>query len=208
MENQKTQRLTVSGIMIALGTILSLIKLYAFPTGGSITLCSMLPVMLVAYTYGVKWGIYTGAVYGILQGILGATMSSAFAGQGIGNIVLICWLDYIIAYAVMGFAGLFRKKIKNAPLGFILGIIIAGLLRLASHIASGYILYGSYAEWFFTEQVSWGNFFLESFSGKMLALVYSIVYNSIYMLPEILITAIAGGIIIAVPAIRNNLKKD
>ena len=71
--NDKTRKLTETALLIALGTILSLIQ---FPgpwvNGGSITLCSMLPIIVIGYRYGSRWGLLSGLVYGILQMVLGA----------------------------------------------------------------------------------------------------------------------------------------
>ncbi|MBQ7200725.1 MAG: energy-coupled thiamine transporter ThiT, partial [Eubacterium sp.] len=61
------KRLTESSIMIAIGTVLSLIKLIDMPYGGSVTIACMLPVVIIAYRYGVSWGLFTGFVFGLLQ---------------------------------------------------------------------------------------------------------------------------------------------
>ena len=58
--------------MIALATVLSMIKFANLPFGGSVTLCSMLPLVLIAYRYKWKWGLLTGVVYGLVQMVLGA----------------------------------------------------------------------------------------------------------------------------------------
>ena len=76
-----------------------------------------------------------------------------------------------------------------------MGAVIGLFGRYICHILSGYFLFGSYAEWFFTDQVPWGSWFMETFHGKALSLVYSIVYNGLYMIPEIIITAVVGGIL-------------
>lgn len=207
MEKKKTQRLTVSGVLIALATILSFIKVFDLPFGGSITLCSMLPIMTIGFMYGAKWGLYAGTAYGIIQGILGATMSSAFADQKLWGILLICILDYIVAFAVLGLAGMFKNKIKSVPVAFVLGVTVAGILRYITHVVSGFILFGGWAEWFFSQEgfYSWGQTILDNFSGTGLSLIYSIIYNAMYMIPEIIITAIVGGIIIAVPIMRKTM---
>ncbi len=207
MEKKRTQRLTVSGVLIALATILSFIKVFELPFGGSITLCSMLPIMTIGFMYGAKWGLYAGTAYGIIQAVLGATMSSAFAGQKLWGILLICVLDYLVAFAVLGLAGMFKDKIKSVPVAFVLGITVAGILRYITHVVSGFILFGSWAEWFFSQEgfYSWGQTILDNFSGTGLSLIYSIIYNAMYMIPEIILTAIVGGIIIAVPIMRKTM---
>lgn len=71
-EKKTILRLCESAIMIALATVLSMIKFANLPFGGSVTLCSMLPLVLIAYRYKWKWGLLTGAVYGLVQMVLGA----------------------------------------------------------------------------------------------------------------------------------------
>ncbi len=206
--NQKTQKLALSGIMIALATILSFISIYKLPYGGSITLLSMLPILLVGYIYGSGWGLLTGAVYGVVQALLGATMSSAFAGLDVISVILVFMLDYIVAFGVLGFAGIFKKKIKSTPVSFGLGIFVSTFLRYITHFISGYIVYGSYAEWFFSEtEFPAGQAILDAYSGKLLAAIYSLIYNATYMIPEIILSIIAGVIIINIPMIKKICQK-
>ncbi len=206
--NQKTQKLTLSGVMIALATILSFITIYRLPYGGAITLLSMLPILFVGYVYGVGWGFLTGVVYGVLQGFLGAVSSSAFVGLDVGSVILVCLLDYLIAFGVLGLAGLFKKSIKSPAVAFGLGVFLATLLRYVTHFISGYIVYGSYAEWFFSqEEVTFGAAILNAYSGKVLAAIYSLIYNATYMVPEIILSVIAAVILLSIPEIQKIGKK-
>ncbi len=207
--NKKTQRLAVSGIMIGLATALSLITIFRLPYGGSVTLFSMLPILLVAYSYDKVWGILTGIIYGILQAVLGASTSSAFAGLDFLSVILVLMLDYLIAFGVLGLSGIFKKVIPNIYLSFALGILFSTILRYLVHFISGYIVFGSYAEWFFSqESVSYGNQILNTFSGKSLAAIYSLVYNATYMVPEIIISVIAGVSILKIPPIKRFCKNS
>ena len=199
----KTQRLTVSGIMIALGTVLSLITIFRLPYGGSITLFSMVPVLLVGYLFGIRWGIACGAVYGIIQGLLGATMSAAFAGQRVGGVFAVLMIDYIIAFAVLGFSGVFKHKIKNPTVAFSLGCVLASFLRFCAHFVSGVLIWGSYAQSTLEGvENSLSTAILDNFSGTGLAAMYSLVYNASYMLPETVISVFAAVIIISVKPVR------
>lgn len=209
--SEKTKRLTLSGVLIALGTVLSLLTIFKWPWGGSITVCSMLPLAVLGYTYGVKWGLLSGFVYGVLQALLGATMSQAFAGMDAGSTIAILCLDYLLAFSVIGISGMFKGKIKNHTVALVIGTIVAVLARYLVHTISGYIFYASYADWFF------GEAFVNDFSAaivatcspKMLGLVYSIIYNGCYMIPEVFITAIPAAIVItAVPPIRHEMTKS
>ena len=67
----KTRILVECALMIAIGTVLSNIKIFTMPNGGSVTLLSMLPFVLVSFRHGVKWGLFTGLVNGCLQMLLG-----------------------------------------------------------------------------------------------------------------------------------------
>ena len=202
---QKTQRLAVSGVLIALAVLLSFIKVFELPFGGSITACSMVPVMLLGYLYGVRWGMVCGLADGILQGLLGAATTQAFAGLGVLQAIAMVCLDYLLAFSVLGLAGAFRKTIRKPSLSFALGCGFAGFLRFVVHTVSGAILYGSWAEWYFTQSgfYSWGADILQRFSGTGLAIVYSIIYNASYMLPETILAAAAGAALLCVKPIRD-----
>ena len=206
--NSKTKRLTTSGVLVALAAILSIIKIFQLPYGGEITLAGMVPVIILGYKYGVKWGLFSGLVYSIIMAVLGATTTQAFAGmydpenaaKSIFNIVLMAFIDYIVAFTVLGLSGMFRGRIKNDTLSLILGGSVAVLLRLAAHFLSGFILWGSYAEWFFTDVMNndFGKSILANFSGTGLALIYSLIYNASYMLPNLAVTIIALAALMAV----------
>lgn len=207
MKKENTQKLTVSAMMIAVATALAaicaVIPFLNLPWGGGFTVCSMLPIIIVSYMYGVKWGLFTGGVYAIIQMILGnGTIAALFiptddSFMGFGAAIAICIIDYILAYTALGLGGAFRKKIKNRALALCLGCVLAVLVRYICHIVSGYIFYGMYAEWFFGEadiiaELGASKWVLSTFSGKALSLVYSIVYNGCYMIPELIITALAA----------------
>lgn len=196
---EKTKRLALSGVMLALATVLSFVKVFEWPFGGSITACSMLPVAMLGYTYGMKWGLLSGLVHGILQAVLGATMSQAFAGQGALNVAAILVIDYLLAFSVAGLSGMFKNKISNHTVSFALGTALAIFLRYVAHVASGYIFFRSYAEWFFGDIMANGfsAMLMERCSPSLLGFLYSVIYNAAYMLPELVITSIAAALVIA-----------
>ena len=105
-----------------------------------------------------------------------------------------CVLDYLVAFTVLGLGGLFRNKVKNPGAALSCGSIVALGLRYASHVASGYVLFAGWAEWFFTQEgfPAWGASLVESLSPGVLGFVYSLVYNGMYMVPEIILTAIVS----------------
>ena len=208
--NSKTKRLTTTGVLIALSAILAFIKVYELPYGGSITLAGMVPIIILGYKYGVKWGLFSGFVYSIIEAILGATTSQAFAGmydpehaaKSVINIVLMAFLDYIVAFTVLGLSGMFKGKIKNDTAAITVGGAVAVLLRLLAHFFSGFILWGSYAEWFFTDVMN------NSFGKSALAAIYSIVYNASYMLPNLAVTVVAILALMSVKPLRKYIVDD
>ena len=76
----KTRIMVECALMIAVGMVLSNIKIFSMPNGGSVTLLSMLPFVLVSFRHGVKWGLFTGFVNGCLQMIMGVAVGTALAG--------------------------------------------------------------------------------------------------------------------------------
>lgn len=214
----KTKRLTESAMLLAVAIVLELISksiIPEMPFGGQITLVSMLPVVLISYRYGVKWGLVSGVCYAFTEMALGAkTVSAAFQpgyfGDGvlIAKALLMCLLDYVLAYTALGLGGVFRNKIKNPGLALMCGSLVALSARYLAHILSGYILFSGWAEWFFTQDgfPAWGARLVESLSPTMLGWVYSIVYNGMYMIPEIIITAIVSVLIARVPQIVKKIQ--
>ena len=199
-----TRRITESAMLLAVAIVLELVAKMVIPEmpfGGQITLVSMLPVVLISYRHGVKWGLVSGFCYALLEMALGIkTVSAAFQpgyfGDGVMlvNALIMCALDYIVAYTVLGLGGCLRNDVENPSAALALGSVIALLLRYASHIASGYILFSGWAEWFFTQEgfPAWGAKLVESLSSELLGLTYSVVYNGMYMIPEIILTAVAA----------------
>lgn len=205
----KTFRLTVTAVMIALGTVLSMMKIYSLPYGGSVTFFSMLPLLMVGYMFGVKWGLFSGLVYGVLQCVLGALTSTPFASQSAVNVVFIILLDYLVAFAVLGLSGTFKGKIKNTAVSFAVGSVVAMLARFVSHFVSGVLFFGTWAEWYFTQEgfPAWGQKILDTFGGLKLSMVYSLIYQASYMIPEIIITVVVGVIVVSVKPIQKYMNK-
>ena len=215
---QQTQRLTTSAVLLALAMVLAmvcaLIPFLNLPFGGGFTVASMLPVVIISYMYGMKWGFFSAAIYSVIQIVMdlylgkGSTLIALFMPNsedfmGIGAAIAILIIDYLVAYTLLGFGGAFRKM-KNKTLALTLGVVLALSLRYLAHIVSGYIFYGAWAEWFFTQENFYaiGGWILNTFSGEGLAIVYSIFYNGLYMIPEIIITAVAAVIVSRLPVIK------
>ena len=78
-KSSKTERLTISAIFIALGTILSLIQPFSLPQGGGITLLSMLPVIILSYRYGISWGAVSALCLQFFKCLQGLKPSAVFS---------------------------------------------------------------------------------------------------------------------------------
>ncbi len=181
-----TRRLTDTAILIALGTVLSLFKI-DLPFGGGVTICSMLPLVIISFRYGWKWGGLAGFVYSVIQLMLGLdNVQYASSAVMAGGIIL---LDYILPYTVIGFASLFGGKPTNTRKALVLGIVVSFVLRLVCHVITG--------AWI------WGEWMPEEFMNMAMTSpwIYSILYNGWYMLAEIVLTVIVAM------AIYNPLKR-
>ena len=180
----KTKRLTESAMLIALAIILELVsKMFIpeLPFGGQITLAAMLPVVLIAYRHGMKWGFVAAFTYSLLQMALGAkTVSAAFLpgyfgdGAMLFNALLMCLLDYVLAFTVLGLGGIFRRRCENQGTALVLGAVVTGALRYLLHVIAGCTV--------------WAGVSIPDAA----ALVYSLAYNATYMVPEVAVTAIGA----------------
>lgn len=196
-QNKTTTKILVSSaMMIALASILSVFpKINSFwPNGGSITICSMLPIVVVSYLYGLKWGFMSSAVFAVIQIM---TDLRGIAGMDAMTTFLVIFIDYVVAFVVLGIGGIFKDKFNNPAKELAFGAILAVSLRFLCHIVSGAVLFGSYAEWFLTQEgFAFGNSVFASLQNtKLLVVAYSVIYNGSYLVPEILITAVGAYLI-------------
>ena len=189
MRNEKTKLLAEGAAMVALATVLSFIRVFKLPWGGSITLLSMLPIVLFSIRRGVKMGLVVYALVqfgqGILDGLFGWGLT---AGMLIACIVL----DYLAAFTVLGLAGLWRKK--GLP-GWLAGILLAVGLRFICHFLSGVVIWGSFGE-------LWSGFSTDN------TWLYSFLYNGCYMLPEMIFTMIGAVALLKAPQTKRLLLND
>ena len=179
----KTKKLTTSAVLIALSTVLVFAsKLIPAPwlQGGSVTLASMVPIILISFINGTKWGILSGFVFSLIQMMTGFYPPPT---QNFISFVLVIFLDYIFAFTVLGCADIFKKLTKNKPWSECVSGVVVTSFRYFFHILSGILIWGVYAE-----------------EGQTV-LSYSVIYNGSYMIPEIIIT----GVVIALitPVIKN-----
>ena len=183
MNNSRLHSLVEGAIMVALAAVLSYIRIFKLPWGGSITLVSMLPIMLYSIRHGIKKGLGAAFAFSLIQLFQG--ISDGLFAWGLTPLMLVACIliDYFFAFSVLGFAGLFSK---NGLAGYIGGTALAGLLRFLCHFLSGVIIWHSFGE-------LWEGFSTEN------EWLYSLLYNGAYMLPEIIFTQIAAAALFKLP---------
>ncbi|MCC8080373.1 MAG: energy-coupled thiamine transporter ThiT [Oscillospiraceae bacterium] len=177
--NQRVRRLVEGAVMIAVAYVLSFIKLYQMPLGGSVTL-EMIPLIIMGLRNGVKWGCLTGFVHGLLQMIMGFSnvMYCPTLLSQIGCILM----DYLLAYTALGLAGAFAKPFGERRMtGAIVGTVVCGALQFLCSFISGWLVWGSYYE-------------SVGISGTAL-MVYSLTYNGSYMLPNTILAALVVALL-------------
>lgn len=139
--------LAYAALCIAISFVLSYIRLFRMPQGGSITPASMLPVMMFAYAFGFGPGLVCSMAYGVLQMFQ--------------DMYIVGWvqatLDYVLAFGSLALVALFRGW--KSPLNFSVGVVVAGIVRVFFHVLSGVVYFAEYAP------------------EGMNPLVYSLVYN-------------------------------
>ncbi len=184
-ENRKgfdSKSITYAAICIAMSFALSYMRIVRLPQGGSITPASLLPLMVYAYMFGIKKGVFAGFTYGLLQAL--QDPSILHPAQFL--------LDYPMAFAWIGLAGAFAKtkKLDNLPqVQFALGGILAGLGRFAMHFLSGAFAFGYWAP-----------------EGTHV-LLYSFVYQAGYVLPDLAIAIVVGVALFSSKAFAKETRK-
>ena len=188
--NKTVRRLLESAILIAIGTILSELLKIDMPLGGGLTVCSMLPLVLVCHRWGTRWGLFTAFVYSLLQLLLGLDnvqyATSAFMAVGIVVV------DYILPYTLIGLSAMFRKAAKSIQASLIWGIVVTFVLRFVCHFITGWWIWD--ALW--PNEFGWAS------------PLYSLLYNGAYMLPEIIITAVVAVLLTKTPLNKYILAED
>lgn len=178
----RVRAMVEGAVMVAVAQILSMIKLWEMPWGGSVVL-AMVPLVLFSVRWGLGDGLLASFVFGCLQFLLDGGF--AIGWQSILG-------DYVIAFGVLGLAGIMKGK----KLGVIWGSLIAGGARFLVHYVVGATV--------------WAEYMPESFFGMTMhsPWFYSCLYNLAYMLPNIIITVAVFAILGATPAKKYLTGKD
>jgi thiamine transporter len=116
------------GMALAMALLLKAFRLYHLPQGGSITLGSMVPILILSVAHGPWIGVLTGFLYGILS-----FMMSPYVLHPVQVL-----FDYPLPYIALGLAGLFRDRA-------ILGGAVAIFGRFLCHFISSVASFASYA---------------------------------------------------------------
>ena len=156
-------------VFLAMAQLLGYLKLFELPQGGSIT-----PAMLPLVVFGVRWGLVPGLFAGVLYGLLQLLLDGAYAWGWISIL-----FDYLIAFGLLGLAGLFRGR----RLGLVWGAVAGCFGRFLSHLVSG-VLYVRGTSAFSIYGVNTASPWL-----------YSAIYNGAYMLPTMLLTVLLGWLL-------------
>lgn len=171
-----------ASMCIAMSFALSYLRIVQMPQGGSITIASLVPLMIYSYMFGIRKGVIAGFIYGLMQ---------AFQDPYILHPAQFL-LDYPVAFSCIGLAGIFAKTKaleKVAPVQFGLGAIVAGLGRFVMHFLSGMFAFGMWAP---EGQPVW---------------LYSLIYQSGYVLPDIAIAIVVGVLLFSSPAFVRQVRK-
>lgn len=188
----RTRILTESAIMVALATVLSMLKLWESPYGGSVTILSMAPIIVLAMRRGTKVGLTAGFAHSLIQLLLGLS-NVAWVPTPMG-IVLCILTDYIIPFTLLGLGGVFRNvkftknETANVVIAAALGALLVTVLRYVSHIVSGAVIwYELDLAWYADDPTHIVNLY-----GPW---TFSAIYNGIYMIPEIIATVVGTPIL-------------
>lgn len=175
MKKNTTLILVECALMIAMSTVLSMLKIFELPQGGAVTCASMVPLVLVSYRHGLKWGVLTAFTHSLLQMIIRFDAPPANTFWAFLGVIL---LDYILAFTVLGTASFFGKPFQNRAAAVAVGSVAVCALRFLCSFLSGILIWGGYAP-----------------EGTPVWL-YSLTYNGSYMLVETVITAVVSVILI------------
>lgn len=171
---EKILTIVTGGICLALAFLLSQLKLFEMPMGGTVTPAATLPLILFCLCFGPTWGFIVCFIFSLLQLINGYLL---FPMQVV--------LDYILAYTLVGVAGFAapKKSVRleiSSPIKRLkkVNLIKASVLALVGFVAR------------FACSVLSGVIFYAEYAGEMNVWVYSITYNGTFILPEAVITIV------------------
>lgn len=166
MKKWTTKMLVEAGVMLGLAVVLSRIKVYQAPNGGSVTAGSMIPIIIFAMRWGLGPGIIGGATFGLLKLMLGGWTYSPM------QIIL----EYPVAFGCLGLAGIFSNSLTRIKEINYFKIFVSVLLaiggRFICHLLAGVIFFG------------------DTLPENISPWISSAAYQMTYLLPEFIISAV------------------
>ncbi len=169
------------GVLLAMSVTLSLITVWRAPMGGSVTLLSMLPLLTVGVLHGYRWGLGTAFVYSLIQLAAAVASGNVFAYCYTPTATVVCAaFDYIVPFTLMGLSAAARVSDMNERrlrVRFIAVTAVLITLRFVCHFVTGVVIWGQWAP---------------EGMGK---LVYSLIYNGTFMLPELILTVVGAAVL-------------
>ena len=193
MRNKKITVLAECAVMVALAFVLSCAQLGKMPLGGSITVASMLPIMLISIKYGNAIGLGSAFVYSMTQLLQAAAENNVFLYCETPTTLVICVLfDYVFPFTILGLSGMFKKvtKIRHAEIRAYIGIVTVVVARFLSHFITGVAIWGQWAP---------------DGMGKYL---YSFLYNSSFLSLDFLICIICAVLMFRKSEMRKLVELD
>lgn len=169
MNHAKVRALCEGAVLLAVAQILSYIKLWEMPWGGSVVL-SMVPLVLYAVRWGLGPGLLSGFVFGVLQFVFDGGFAIGWQSM-LG--------DYLIAFGVLGLAGIFTGK----PYSIFAGTVVGSVARFLVHWVVGATI--------------WAEYMPDEFFGMTMTSpwIYSALYNGSYMLPDMIVSLVVFAVL-------------
>lgn len=193
MKTSKIRILCECAILLAISVVLSYLRFGRswLVFGGSVTPASMLPVMFISVKYGMRWGFLTSFCFSWFQ-----MLQDGFFGFGLTPAMLAAslLLDYVLAFTVIGIAGIFRR---HGFWGILSGVALACALRFLTHFLSGIVLWAQ-LEQFVAFGKEWVNH----------PVLYSLCYNGSFMLPETILTVAVAAVLLRLPQVKRLLSQN
>ena len=193
MRNKKITILAECAVMVALAFVLSCAKLGKMPLGGSITVASMLPIMLISIKYGNAIGLSSAFVYSVTQVLQAVAEGDVFPYCETPTTLVICVLfDYLLPFTLLGLSGAFMKlsAIRHTEMRAYIGIVSVVVARFFCHFVTGVAIWGQWAP---------------DGMGKYL---YSFLYNGSFLSLDFLICIVVAVLMFRKSEIRKLVELD
>ena len=158
-----------SASAVSFSILLEKLVLLHLPFGGSITLGHHVPLIYISFKYGWKLGVFTSIIYCIIHIILSFKVPPV---KNFISFIFIIFLDYILPYVFIGLSSVFKLKIKSKFFRVFIGIITSFIINLCLSTISGVVLWKEYIPF------------------NINIWLYSIIYNSLHIIPQMIITVI------------------